>query len=113
EWLRQALADSTQPPASELRQTIQQVVRRQLECGLDVVNDGEFGKQNFYRYVAGRVSGLEMRPPARDEPPWASIQRDANEFGEYYERRGNTLFGRGTSAHADRLTCVGPLRYVG
>jgi 5-methyltetrahydropteroyltriglutamate--homocysteine methyltransferase len=113
EWLRKALAASSRPPQAELRQAVRDVVNQQLECGLDVVNDGEYGKQNFYRYVAARVSGLEMRPPLPDEPPWASVQRDANAFPAYYERRGNTLFGRGAGIHADRLTCTGPLRYVG
>ena len=31
----------------------------------------------------------------------------------YYTRRGDTLYGRGTNSARTRLTCLGPLKYVG
>jgi len=120
EWLRQALAASGDRPhndptfRSELRQAVAEIVRKQADCGIDIVNDGEFGKENFHRYVARRIAGYEWRPiEGETEPPWASVLRDANDFRPYYEKRGNTLFGRGAGLHTERLTCVAPLSYTG
>lgn len=100
---------------AQLRAFVADVVKSQVDCGLDVVNDGEFGKQNFYRYVAGRVSGFELVDvPAEKAPaPWSSIERDANDFTTYYELRGRTLFGRGAGIDTQEITCTGPLAYVG
>ena len=36
-------------------------VRRQLECGIHVVNDGECGKPSFLGYIGERLSGFEAR----------------------------------------------------
>ena len=41
------------------------------------------------------------------------MRRDTTEFSGYYNRRGNTLFGRGTNSQRTRITCTGPLRYTG
>lgn len=34
------------------------VVRRQVECGVDIVNDGEFGKPSYSTYVQDRLNGF-------------------------------------------------------
>ena len=47
----------------ELRAAVAAVVKRQLECGLDSVCDGEFGKQNFTSYVGTRISRLPTKGP--------------------------------------------------
>jgi 5-methyltetrahydropteroyltriglutamate--homocysteine methyltransferase len=41
------------------------------------------------------------------------VRRDTTEFPGYYNRRGDTLFGRGTSSQRTCITCTGPLRYTG
>ena len=99
----------------ELLAAVAAVVKRQLECGLDSVCDGEFGKQNFTSYVGTRISGYQPKvlDPAAAPNPLASVRRDTTEFPGYYNRRGNTLFGRGASSQRTRITCTGPLRYTG
>ncbi len=98
---------------ARLGQAVADVVRQQIECGLDSVNDGEFGKQNFTSYVGTRIAGYEPKLTDPTEPTaGASVHRDRGEFGSYYERRG-PLFGRGTDLNRTRLTCTGPLEYVG
>jgi 5-methyltetrahydropteroyltriglutamate--homocysteine methyltransferase len=99
---------------AELRRAVAEVVRAQVEAGLDSVNDGEYGKQNFTSYVGARISGYEPRAaePA-DSPLGGSIGREYEDFRAYYERRGGNLYGRGTSLSRTRLTCTGPLRYTG
>lgn len=46
----------------ELRSGIAAVVRKQVECGLDSINDGELPKSSFTEYVRSRISGYEMVP---------------------------------------------------
>jgi 5-methyltetrahydropteroyltriglutamate--homocysteine methyltransferase len=41
------------------------------------------------------------------------VYRDSSAYRQYYDRRGDTLFGRGTNARRTRLTCTGPLKYTG
>jgi 5-methyltetrahydropteroyltriglutamate--homocysteine methyltransferase len=41
-----------------VRQAVQDVVRRQIEAGLDVVNDGEMSKPSYATYVKDRLSGF-------------------------------------------------------
>jgi 5-methyltetrahydropteroyltriglutamate--homocysteine methyltransferase len=91
------------------------VVKLQLDSGLDSICDGEFGKQNFTSYVGARISGYEPLPvdPAQSPPPAANLRRDRDAFPRYYERRGDTLYGRGTDLARTRLTCTGPLTYSG
>ncbi len=64
------------------------VVAKQLEVGLDSVNDGEFGKVNFTNYVMDRVSGLEMRAPDPKAYQYRlnMIARDERKFPEYFEK---------------------------
>src|SRR5579872_5295949 len=46
---------------AELGRAVTEVVRQQATCGLDSINDGEFGKQNFTSYVGARISGYEPK----------------------------------------------------
>ncbi|MGH8262204.1 MAG: hypothetical protein ACRET4_01890, partial [Steroidobacteraceae bacterium] len=42
---------------------VENVVRRQAEIGLDIINDGEYGKLGgFSNYVRTRLSGYELKP---------------------------------------------------
>jgi len=100
---------------TRLRAAVADVVKMQVACGLDSVCDGEFGKQNFTSYVGARISGYEPKlvDPVKAPPPAATLHRDVNAFRGYYERRGDTLYGRGTNVGRTRLTCTGPLHYAG
>src|SRR5689334_2018681 len=46
----------------ELTTSVMDVVARQAAIGLDIINDGEFGKTHWYRYVIERFAGVESRP---------------------------------------------------
>ena len=46
-----------------LKDSVAEVVRRQAQAGIDIVNDGEFGKSTSWSlYALKRVSGFELRP---------------------------------------------------
>src|SRR6266567_5792792 len=53
---------------SVLPSAVKDVVRRQAELGIDVVNDGEFSKRGgFSGYVRNRLSGIQQREYAAGE----------------------------------------------
>src|SRR5438132_4390520 len=48
--------------ASDIRHGIAQVVRQQVEAGIDIPNDGEYARAGFTTYVLERLAGLGPRP---------------------------------------------------
>src|SRR5918992_661139 len=42
-----------------IRGAVPEVVRKQVEAGVDIVNDGEYGKTNFLNYIRDRLAGFE------------------------------------------------------
>src|SRR5215213_10158988 len=40
------------------REAVADVVHKQLECGVDVVSDGEMGKPSYVTYIADRLDGF-------------------------------------------------------
>ncbi|MDP6664737.1 MAG: hypothetical protein QF477_11880 [SAR202 cluster bacterium] len=91
--------------AGRLRSAVIQVVQQQVESGLDSINDGEFSKFNFTSYARERLSGHEQRTAVPGEVLSKIYGRDALEFPEYFEGRGN-LGGA-------EVICTGPLTYIG
>ena len=50
--------------AKRMSESVAEVVQKQIECGIDVVNDGEMGKSNFSRYTKERLGGVVERAAA-------------------------------------------------
>lgn len=92
---------------TRLRETVAQIVARQRETGLDIVNDGEMGKPGFIHYVNERLAGFEPSREAPQRDPWAG-SREAASFPEYY--RSLRQDPDRTALHLD---CVGPIAYRG
>ena len=72
-----------------LAQSIEEVVRRQAETGIDIVSDGEFSKgRNWAFYVHDRLTGVSTRPltPEEAKDPMASAGggQDRVAFPEFY-----------------------------
>jgi methionine synthase II (cobalamin-independent) len=62
------------------------VVARQVETGLDVVDDGEMGKSSWITYLYERTTGLESRPVAGGFASIMPASRDRQHFpGAYAE----------------------------
>jgi 5-methyltetrahydropteroyltriglutamate--homocysteine methyltransferase len=98
--------------ARRLRDCVAEVVRRQIECGMDFVNDGEISKTNFTNYCRERLSGFETRHfgPGEGPPPLDISARDEKLFPEYFASgRGNTIGQAGRT----QAFCVAPLQYIG
>ena len=92
-----------------VRNAVTEAVQKQIDCGVDIVNDGELGKLNFSRYTRERLSGFVEKPAGPDYKPTSIFGRDAVEFSDYFNRGGRTSIGH----HVRLFFCVEPLRYVG
>ena len=63
-----------------LKDSVAEVVKHQVEAGMDVINDGEQGKVNYVSYFRHRVTGFE------GEPTPGAPQADVLEFPDFYKR---------------------------
>jgi len=94
--------------AARLRAAVAEVVKRQVECGLDIVNDGELSKPNFTDYVAARIAGCENRPGTGFRR-LSMTARDERQFREYFDAHRRPRYAGGATVPV----CVDRLRYVG
>jgi len=103
-----ALLESAEGAAHDAlrRESVVDIVRHQLDVGLDIVNDGEFGKSSWAAYVLERISGFEIR---RDELiPLNWLGRDRERFSEFFAKEmPSALTGSPTEV------CIGPITYQG
>lgn len=98
----------------QVRASVQDVVKQQVDHGVDVVNDGEHSKSNFATYLSRRLTGLE---PVEVTFEWTGESRDKLEFGPVYEENRAIYAARPSRLAATRghisYACTGPIRYVG
>jgi 5-methyltetrahydropteroyltriglutamate--homocysteine methyltransferase len=87
-----------------LRRSIAEVVKQQAAAGIDIVNDGEFGKSSWAGYILERLSGFEVRRDQLRPIEW--LGRDRERFREFLEEEmPRVKTGSPTEA------CVGPVKY--
>jgi 5-methyltetrahydropteroyltriglutamate--homocysteine methyltransferase len=103
-------------PAYErcLADAVKEVVRRQVELGIDIPSDGEFGKSiSWSQYALERLSGFERRQVPMEANPFAR-GADRNRFSEFYSELDRAE-GAPTSAGASvgLAVCAGPIEYIG
>jgi 5-methyltetrahydropteroyltriglutamate--homocysteine methyltransferase len=100
-----------------VREAVTDVVRKQVEAGIDIVTDGEQGKSSFYGYIVDRFSGFQRKPaaPGKESRPRAA-GREYLAFPDYYawsERIAEPFGGRGGGRGHGVDTCTGPVSYRG
>jgi 5-methyltetrahydropteroyltriglutamate--homocysteine methyltransferase len=108
---------------ARLRSAVADVVREEARCGVDIVNDGEFGKPTvdetdygaWATYVYGRLSGYEFREA--DQPPDVLKEilgqsKDRADFAAFYSAGLD-----GTNSARRRVhrfpANTGPIKYTG
>ncbi|MGA8229592.1 MAG: cobalamin-independent methionine synthase II family protein [Xanthobacteraceae bacterium] len=91
--------------AKRLRSAVAEVVRKQADIGLDIVDDGEFGKPSFVTYVRQRLGGLSEIGGERRNP-WGG-SRDALAFPDFYRKQGSSM-GR-----QPLIGATAPITYIG
>jgi 5-methyltetrahydropteroyltriglutamate--homocysteine methyltransferase len=88
-----------------LAASVAEVVKLQAKAGIDIVNDGEFGKSSWSNYILERVSGFESRPDQKTPLIW--LGRDLERFPDVMEAE----FPWGI-AGVPADVCVGPIKYT-
>ncbi|HWF14521.1 MAG TPA: cobalamin-independent methionine synthase II family protein [Candidatus Acidoferrales bacterium] len=96
-----------------LKESVAEVVKRQVQAGINVVNDGEFGKSTSWAlYALKRVSGFEMRPVAAGANPFAR-GADRERFKEFYAELEGGNDRTWSNVTQQEAVCVGPVKYTG
>jgi 5-methyltetrahydropteroyltriglutamate--homocysteine methyltransferase len=91
--------------AARLRAAVAEIVRKQIDLGIDIIDDGEFGKASFVSYVNERLGGFEIDKEMPRQSPWAG-SREARAFPEFY--------GQGhVAARQNHMVCTAPITYRG
>jgi 5-methyltetrahydropteroyltriglutamate--homocysteine methyltransferase len=85
---------------------VDDIVRRQVDLGVDVIDDGEQSKAGFVAYVNGRLAGYEPYERPSGTTPFAG-SRELLNFPEYYDEH------RGPGGHVASMVCTGPVSYKG
>jgi 5-methyltetrahydropteroyltriglutamate--homocysteine methyltransferase len=83
-----------------VRETVVDIVRRQVAVGVDIVNDGEMSKPGYSTYIADRLTGFAGHEPAKPRLD----TRDHPNFLAAYERMTGATTAR-------RAVCVGPIAW--
>jgi 5-methyltetrahydropteroyltriglutamate--homocysteine methyltransferase len=99
---RQIEKEALQPVVEQATRTI---IARQIEAGLDIINNGELGRESFFTYIQHRMSGFggsSSRP----------IMADLAHYPGSLERRRQAM---GSDERVDLLRApkaIGEIRYV-
>jgi 5-methyltetrahydropteroyltriglutamate--homocysteine methyltransferase len=90
---------------TRLRESVAAVVQQQQKTGIDIVSDGEYGKQSWSAYILKRISGFEVRPNQIRSLPW--LGRDRERF-----REAIALDLPRLAVGVPTEVCVGPVAYL-
>jgi len=96
-----------------LKDSVAEVVRQQAQAGIDIVNDGEFGKSTSWSlYALKRVSGFELRPIQPGADPFAR-GADRERFKEFYAELEDGNDRTWSNVTKREAICVAPVKYTG
>jgi 5-methyltetrahydropteroyltriglutamate--homocysteine methyltransferase len=99
--------------------SVEAVVRRQREVGLDLINEGEYTKGgDWLSYVEARFGGFEPRAAPAGEKPLITQGKDREAFADFYRyatERGTLFYTPGEQIKRVRPLwfCTGPVTYRG
>jgi 5-methyltetrahydropteroyltriglutamate--homocysteine methyltransferase len=117
--------DTLQP---RLRAAVGDIVRQQAESGIDIVNDGEYGKAMrssmdfgaWWSYVYPRLEGFELREEQaqKGRTAWTFGSKERKDFAEFYAAEASAAASAArqsgsSTAQLYGLTCTSPVKYVG
>ena len=133
ELYRENAPDSRLLPC--LRSAVAEVVQQQARCGIDVINDGEFGKAMrrsvdfgaWWSYIYDRIAGFELRAEEakKGRAAWTFGSKERKEFAEFYAEEASaaaqssagsqagTAQAATSTARLYGLTCTAPVKYTG
>jgi 5-methyltetrahydropteroyltriglutamate--homocysteine methyltransferase len=112
-----------------LQRAVDDIVERQLDAGIDIVDDGELSKASWITYLYERIGGLETRPveidgsilpPSRDRQAFPGAYAALDALDEAATRGSQEAATVGADDGADGADeagaaigwfCTGPLTY--
>jgi 5-methyltetrahydropteroyltriglutamate--homocysteine methyltransferase len=105
--------------------SVDYVVAKQAEVGVDIPSDGEFSKPDFHNYIIGRLGGLDVRPVQATHAGLYYPKLDA-EFPQFMKQYGGMyrtmwlppelspeLIDKGLKAAVPRTVVTRPITYEG
>src|SRR3984893_12425203 len=94
---------------AKLTQAVADCVRKQVDCGIDFLTDGEFSKPGFFTYIQERLEGFEARPGQK----LLLFQQEIAAFPEYYAQYFKEAMMGGAIVPIVPVVCTGPVKYRG
>ena len=104
---------------ARLQQAVEDACRKQAELGIDVINDGEFGKVTrgaidygaWTSYAWARLKGWE--PGEAGVLPALAGRRDRQKFADFYREHDATSFLSSSMLQGRPPVFTGPISYAG
>jgi len=99
--------------------SVEAIVRKQRELGLDLMNEGEYTKGgDWLSYVEARFGGFEPRRPSSGAVPLIAQGRDREVFADFYRyaaEKGTLFYAPGEQIKRVRpiWVCTAPVTYQG
>ena len=90
-----------------LLRSVHDIVRRQMDLGVDIVDDGELSKRGFAVYAHQRLGGLTATGRVRVSP-WDN-SRESQAFPEFYAAT-RPVAGKPNPSNM-QMACTGPITY--
>ncbi|GAB5469753.1 MAG: cobalamin-independent methionine synthase II family protein [Rhodospirillales bacterium] len=81
-----------------VREEVAAVVRRQADCGIDLVSDGEMSKISYATYIAERLTGFGGNAPR-------NVPQDLDDYPGYRDK----IAASGDTPKLKRPCCIGPV----
>jgi len=101
---------------ARLPSAVGEVVRKQVDPGLHVINDGEVGRPSFITYVDERLTGFEQREVTEAEAvrsgSYLAGSREVQAFPEFYQPDVDAMT-RPAGQRPRQTVCTGPIAYKG
>ena len=92
----------------KLLRAVHDIVRRQMDLGVDIVDDGELSKRGFAVYAHQRLDGLTPTGRVRVSP-WDN-SRESQAFPEHYGHY-SPVPGAKPNPSNMQMACTGPIAY--
>jgi 5-methyltetrahydropteroyltriglutamate--homocysteine methyltransferase len=92
-----------------LTQAVADCVRKQIECGIEIVTDGEYSKPGFFTYIRERFDGFESRPDQK----LTIFQKEVSAFPDYYAQYFKEAMMGGAILPIVPVVCTAPVKYKG
>ncbi len=94
---------------SSVKDAVTDIVRGQVDAGIDIVCDGEQSKSSFLTYIAERLKGFSPSEK-QGEDLWVE-SRETIAFPEFYDAHRKAR--EGLVAKPVKLVCTGSVEYCG